>query len=69
MADQYVKNQYNMPIGFTRDLGTQVQAFHITKGYLGYYLKSADITFSVAGGIYSYGNACTDMIREAERNK
>ena len=67
--DVYVRNQYNMPIGFTRDNGAEVQAFHLTKGFVGFYVKGSDITFKASGGIYSYGNACTDLIREAERNK
>ena len=69
MADKYIKNNVGMPIGFTRDLGPEIQAYHITKGYLGKYVKVSDITFKLSGGIYCYGDGCSDMIREAERNK
>ena len=69
MADKYIKDKYGAPIGFTRDIGNEIQAFHITKGLLGRYVKSSDITFSTAGGIYCFGDGTSDMIREAERNK
>lgn len=69
MPDKYIKNNYGMIIGYIKDIGNQLQAFHMQKGYLGYYNKSSDITFKVAGGIYCYGDGLSDMIREAERNK
>ena len=69
MADKYIKNHVGAPIGFVRDNGYEIQAFHITKGYLGNYVKASDITFKAGGGIYCFGDGTSDMVREAERNK
>ena len=47
MADKYIKDKFGTPIGFTRDIGNEVQAFHIMKGLVGRYVKSSDITFTI----------------------
>ncbi len=69
MADKYIKDKFGTPIGFTRDIGNEVQAFHIMKGLVGRYVKSSDITFTIKGEIYCFGDGVSDLIREAERNK
>ena len=56
-----------MIIGWKDDSSDQQRAFHLTKGYVGYYAKSPDITFDKDDRIYCYGFGVADLIREAER--
>lgn len=63
-----IKNNKNMLIGWTQDIGDCIQGFHLKKGLVGRYQKSSDITFDKAGRIYCFGDGVTDLIREADRS-
>lgn len=67
MDRREIRNNNNMIIGWIDDSSDQQRAFHLTKGYVGYYAKSPDITFDKDGRIYCYGFGLADLIREAER--
>jgi len=63
-----VRNNFNMIIGWVRDIGNRKIATHIRKGYVGAYNKNSDITTDASGKIYCYGDGCQDLVREADRS-
>ena len=63
-----VRNNFNMPIGWVRDIGDRKLATHIRKGYVGSYIKNADLTIDSKGKVYCYGDGCQDLVREADRS-
>ena len=47
-----IRDNLNFIIGWLNDNGSQIQAFHRTRGYVGYYNKSTNLTFTKEGKIY-----------------
>ncbi len=62
-----VRDKYNMIIGYIRGDDNRQTGIHVRKGYCGYYLKSADLTFDKNGQVYCYGNGLDSLIREANK--
>ena len=69
MSRKEVKNKYNLVIGWIDDRsGGIYTATHRSKGYVGRYVESSNITFDKSGKIYCYGDGLSDLIREADRS-
>ena len=66
--EREIRDKNNLIIGWCRDIGGQIQAIHIKKGYVGNYIKSSNITFDKNGRIYSYDDATSSLVRDAERD-
>ena len=64
-----IKNAQNITIGWLNDLGSQIQGQHRTKGIVGFYNKSTNITFYQSGKIYCYGDGVQCLVRMAEEGR
>ena len=62
-----IRDNLNFIIGWLNDIGSQIQAFHRTRGYVGYYNKSTNLTFTKEGKIFCYGDGAQCLIRFADR--
>lgn len=62
-----VKDNRNMIIGWCRDTGDTIQATHRTKGFVGRYVKSSNITYDKYGKLFCYGDGTQSLIRDADR--
>lgn len=62
-----IRDKLNRYIGWLDDSGDMVRAYHVRKGYLGWYSKSANKTYEKNGKIYCFGDGASDLVREAER--
>lgn len=67
MTNTPIRDKRNMIIGWCKDTGDKIIATHRSKGYVGYYGKSTDITFDKTGMVYCYGNGAQCLIREADK--
>lgn len=67
--DITVYDQNHMPIGWCRGYGSgRVAAYHIRKGYCGFYSESSKITFDKDSRIYCYGDGSQCLVRDANKN-
>ncbi|MBR0462307.1 MAG: hypothetical protein IJJ00_06320 [Erysipelotrichaceae bacterium] len=67
--EKEVRDANNMPIGWVRDVGDKLMAFHRLKNYVGYYWKNTDTTYDIQSRIYCRGDGTVSLIRDADREQ
>ena len=64
----YVKDKRNLIIGYIRDDGDKLTAWHYKKGIVGFYMKKTNLTLGSKSRIYAYGDAVASLVYMAENS-
>ena len=64
----YVKDKRNLIIGYIRDDGDKLTAWHYKKGIVGFYMKKTGLTLDSKSRIYAYGDAVASLVYMAENS-
>lgn len=63
-----IRNNRNQIIGYVRDDGDKLTAWHFKKGVVGFYIKKSNLTLDSKGKIFTYGDAAASLVYMAENN-
>ncbi len=66
MARIEIRDRNSRYIGWLEDNGSRISGYHVQKGYLGWYDRSHDCTYTKDGRIYCRGDGVASLVREAE---
>ena len=64
----YVRDKRNLIIGYIRDDGDKLTAWHYKKGIVGFYMKKTNLTLDSKSRIYAYGDAVVSLVYMAENS-